>query len=50
MAISEYHQQLRARVEDAVNHLPAVELSFREMFGGVMLYTAGLVSTYSTQI
>src|SRR5256885_16537978 len=41
MAISEQHKQLRTRVETAAQEIPTLELSFREMFGGVMIYTSG---------
>jgi TfoX/Sxy family transcriptional regulator of competence genes len=41
MAISEQHKQLRARVETAAQNVPTLELSFREMFGGVMIYSSG---------
>ena len=32
---------LRTRVEEAATYLPTLELSFRAMFGGVMIYVAG---------
>ena len=41
MAISEEHKQLRARVETAALNVPTLELSFRPMFGGVMIYSSG---------
>src|SRR5579859_811584 len=41
MAISEQHKQLRTRVETAAHDVPKLELSFRAMFGGVMIYSSG---------
>lgn len=41
MAISEQHKQLRTRVEAAAHNVPTLELSFRHMFGGVMIYSSG---------
>ena len=41
MAISEHHKQHRARVEAAANYVPTLELTFREMFGGMMIYSSG---------
>jgi len=40
MAISEEHKRLRARVETAALNVPTLELSFRQMFGGVMIYSS----------
>ena len=41
MATNERHKQLRTRVETAAQDIPTLELSFREMFGGVMIYSSG---------
>jgi len=34
------HQQLRAQVEAAAQSIPMLDLSFRSMFGGIMIYAS----------
>ena len=39
--MAEQTNYLRTRVEEAATYLPTLELSFRAMFGGLMIYVAG---------
>ena len=41
MGTSEQHNRLRSRIEAARSYIPTMEISFKAMFGGVMIYTSG---------
>ena len=41
MATTDSHRQLREQVEVAAQLNPTLELTFRAMFGGYMIYTSG---------
>lgn len=41
MATTDSHRQLREQVEAAAQLNPTLELTFRAMFGGYMIYTSG---------
>ncbi len=41
MSSTNNHQELRVRIEEAARFIPTLELSFRSMFGGVMIYSSG---------